>query len=60
MFDDVCCLQDISLMIKPLPSFFHFVGFGPLNLGAFLQARVRPYTDVLCISSCVLKHSSGV
>ncbi|CAL5221943.1 g4219 [Coccomyxa viridis] len=31
---------DISLMIKPLPSFFNFVGFGPLNLGAFLQARV--------------------
>ena len=32
-------------MIKPLPSFFHFVGFGPLNLGAFLQARVSLYTD---------------
>lgn len=37
-------------MIKPLPSFFHLMGFGPLNLGAFLQARV---SDTLQASDTV-------
>ena len=51
-------------MIKPLPSFFHFVGFGPLNLGAFLQARVSVHTDVYSIAhthaSCSTFLKSGM
>jgi hypothetical protein len=32
--------QDISLIIKPLPAIFRWMGLGPVNLAAFLQARV--------------------
>ena len=34
------CLQDIGLIIKPLPVVCQWVGFGPINLAELLQARV--------------------
>lgn len=33
-------VQDISLMIKPLPAIFRWMGIGPVNLAALFQARV--------------------
>ena len=39
-FTDIAELQDIGLIIKPLPMICQWVGFGPINLAELLQARV--------------------
>ena len=39
-FSPCLCLQDIGLIIKPLPVVCQWVGFGPINLAELLQARV--------------------